>query len=403
MQLLPVVICLSATAFLSSFIHLPLHIISNGMNSGWIQSENICPQIPDYKIIVSDNDGCFSYGRLSNHKLESDTLSIYFAGDLMQHEAQIKSARTSAGSYDYSSIFKYVKDEIRKADIAVGNLEVTMGGLPYTGYPAFSAPDEYLYAINEAGFDVLLTANNHCLDRGRKGLERTIGMLDSLRIYRAGTYVDNSDRIHNYPLLVEKKGFKIVFLNFTYGTNGIKVSSPNVVNYIDKDQIKKDILKARLMRPDVIIACVHWGVEYKTIPNKEQTDLAEWLVKMGVNHVIGSHPHVVQPITVLEKNPTPDKSFIAYSLGNYISNMSAPQTDGGLSVTIKLKKTEGKTRLIDYKYSFVWTSRPLLNKKEKFYIVPEYLDEKFLNEIEVNRRKLYVEKASKIVNLYLDE
>lgn len=394
---------MSATAFLSSFIHLPVHIISNGINSGLIQPDKVCPQTSVHITAVSDSDGCLSSGRLPGHKLESDTISIYFAGDLMQHEAQIKSARTSEGSYDYSSCFKYVKDEIRKADIAVGNLEVTMGGLPYTGYPAFSAPDEYLYAIKDAGFDVLLTANNHCLDRGRKGLERTVGMLDSLRIYRAGTYIDDADRIHNYPLLVEKKGFKIVFLNFTYGTNGIKVSSPNIVNYIDKDQISKDILKARLMRPDIIIACVHWGVEYKTIPNKEQADLAEWLVKMGVNHVIGSHPHVVQPITVLEKNPTPDKSFIAYSLGNYISNMSAPQTDGGLSVTIMLKKTEGKTRLIDYKYSLVWTSRPLLNKKEKFYVVPEYLDEKFLNEIEVNRRKRYVENASGIVNLYLDK
>lgn len=137
-------------------------------------------------------------------------LTLLFAGDLMQHQAQINAARTSTG-YDYSDCFKFVKEEINRADIAIANLEVTLGGKPYRGYPAFSAPDEYLFAIRDAGFDVLITANNHCLDKGKKGLERTLLMLDSLQIPHAGTYVNTESREQQYPLLLEKTAFALPF------------------------------------------------------------------------------------------------------------------------------------------------------------------------------------------------
>lgn len=327
---------------------------------------------------------------------EADTLSIYFAGDLMQHSAQIQSARQKDGGYDYSDCFAFVKKDIRSADIAVGNLEVTLGGKPYTGYPAFSAPDEFLYAIRDAGFDVLMTANNHCLDRGRKGLERTIMLLDSLKLKHAGTYKNNEERIHQYPLLVEKKGFRIVFLNATYGTNGIPVSEPNIVNLIDREQIRNDILKARLMRPDVIIAVMHWGLEYKTKPSESERKLAKWLVDMGVDHVIGSHPHVVQPVEVLGKESSPQKHFVVYSLGNYISNMSARHTDGGMTVRLRFKKVNGITRLLDYDYSFVWTSRPSVSGRKAFVLYPQDIDNEYLNADEKSRMKRYLDDASSI-------
>ena len=173
----------------------------------------------------------------------------------MQHGEQIKAARTPSG-YNYTNCFKHVKEEISRADIAIGNLEVTLGGKPYAGYPSFSAPDEYLHAIQEAGFDVLLTANNHCLDRQRKGLERTLLMLDSLQIPSVGTYRHAEERQKRYPLLIEKNGFRIALLAYTYDTNGLRPQAPNIVNYIDKEQIKADILKARQMKPDAIIACI---------------------------------------------------------------------------------------------------------------------------------------------------
>ena len=214
----------------------------------------------------------------------------------MQHRAQIDAARTSDGKYDYSPCFSLVKEEISRADIAIGNLEVTLGGKPYQGYPTFSAPDEYLQAIKDAEFDVLLTANNHCLDRGKTGLERTITQIESFSIPYAGTYRNAIERKQLYPLFIRKKGFCIAILNYTYGTNGIKVSAPNIVNYIDKKTILKDIHSAQAVRPDAIIACMHWGEEYQSLPNREQCELADWLLKQGVTHIIGSHPHVIQPM-----------------------------------------------------------------------------------------------------------
>ena len=167
-------------------------------------------------------------------------ITLLFVGDLMQHKAQLDAARTDKGTYDYSPCFSLVKEQISGADIAIGNLEVPIGGKPYSGYPAFCAPDEYLYAIKEAGFNVLLTANNHCLDRGKKGLERTILMLDSLRIPYTGTYRNEEERRQRYPLLIHKNGFRIALLNYTYDTNGVKPSSPNIVNYIDKKIMRSE-------------------------------------------------------------------------------------------------------------------------------------------------------------------
>ena len=173
-----------------------------------------------------------------------ERIMLLFVGDLMQHDAQIKAARTPSG-YDYSDCFKHVAPEIKQADMAIANLEVTLGGKPYRGYPSFSAPDEFLHAVKEAGFDVLLTANNHCLERGKRGLERTIHLLDSLQVPFLGTYQNPEERTHRYPLMIEKNGFRLAFLAYTYGTNELKPSDPNIVNYIEREQMKEDILAAR--------------------------------------------------------------------------------------------------------------------------------------------------------------
>ena len=293
--------------------------------------------------------------------IPADTLRLLFVGDLMQHQGQINAARTAKG-YDYSTCFEYVKEEIGRADFAIANLEVTLGGKPYKGYPAFSAPDEYLTAIHDAGFNVLVTANNHSLDRGRAGLERTIQLIDTLKIPHAGTYVNAEAREKQYPLLLEKNGFRIVLLNYTYGTNGIPVTPPNIVNYIDTMIIAKDIEASKALQPDAIIACMHWGIEYQSLPNKEQKFLTDWLLQKGVSHIIGSHPHVVQPIEVRTDSLTNDKHLVVYSLGNYISNMSARRTDGGLMVRMELVK--------DSEYSLVWTARPMQSGKKNHQLLP---------------------------------
>ena len=301
--------------------------------------------------------------------MSADTLRLLFVGDLMQHQGQINAARTATGTYDYSACFEYVKEEIGSVDLAIANLEVTLGGKPYKGYPAFSAPDEFLTAIHDAGFNVLVTANNHSLDRGRSGLERTILLIDSLNIPHAGTYTNAEEREKKYPLLLEKNGFRIALLNYTYGTNGIAVTPPNIVNYIDTAIIAKDIEVSKTLHPDAIIACMHWGIEYQSLPDKEQKFLAGWLLQKGVDHVIGSHPHVVQPIEVRTDSLTNDKHLVVYSLGNYISNMSARRTDGGLMVRMELVK-DSTVRLNNCDYSLVWTARPIQSGKKNHQLLP---------------------------------
>jgi poly-gamma-glutamate synthesis protein (capsule biosynthesis protein) len=264
-------------------------------------------------------------------------ITLLFAGDFMQHQRQIDAAATDNG-YDYQDCFSLVKEEVSKADVAIGNLEVTLGGEPYGGYPGFSAPDEYMYAIRDAGFDVMTLANNHCLDKGRNGLERTIHKLDSLNIPHLGTYLNIEEREKKYPLIIEKKGFRIALLNYTYATNGLRVKKPNVVNYIGKNIILRDVKKARDKNADVIIACMHWGTEYQSVPDSAQTDLANWLFAHGVNHIIGSHPHVVQPMEMRYDHINDQQHVLVYSLGNYLSDMSAMKTDGGVMFKMELCK-----------------------------------------------------------------
>lgn len=295
-------------------------------------------------------------------------VTLLFAGDLMQHITQINAAKTANGTYDYSSYFDKVSTYIQSFDLAVANLEVTLGGKPYSGYPRFCAPDEYLYAIKDAGFDILETANNHSVDSGKKGIERTVQMLDSLQIPHFGTYINQQEREKNYPLIVEKNGIKIAFLNYTYDTNGIPIPAPNIVNIINKDQMSADIMKAKAQSPDVIIACMHWGIEYAMVPNAAQRELADWLFSQGVTHIIGGHPHVVQPLE-LRADANGDKHLLAYSLGNFISNQWMENSDGGMVVSLTLEK-DSVTRLTDCNYSLVWVSRPPVSHQKNHRIYP---------------------------------
>lgn len=329
-----------------------------------------------------------------------DRLTLLFVGDLMQHQAQIDAARTGPSTYDYAACFQHVRDEIKRADVAIGNLEVTLGGPPYRGYPAFSAPDEFLYALQQTGFDVLLTANNHCLDRGPKGLQRTIARLDSVGMAHAGTYVDAAQREAIYPLLIEKKGFRLAILNYTYGTNGLQPRPPHIVNYIDKEQMRTDILKARRLCPDVIIACMHWGVEYRSLPEKAERELADWLLAQGVDHVIGSHPHVLQPVEVKRDARTPARHVVAYSLGNFLSNMSQEKTDGGMLLKLELQRVFRITRLVDCSYALVWTARPALSGKKNFELYPATFVEQSLRNQEAKWMERFLEGTRRLFGQY---
>ena len=295
-----------------------------------------------------------------------DSISLYFAGDMMQHKAQLDAALQTDGTYNYSGCFTQVISEIEAADIAVCNFETTLGGAPYTGYPQFCSPDAYAQAVRDAGFDIFLTANNHCMDTRTRGLVRTLDVLDSLGIKHLGTYRNQAERDSSYPFMIERNGMRIALLNYTYDTNGIPVAPPCIVNYIDTTIIKADIRRARQLKADCIIACMHWGTEYMLQPDAQQKKLEDWLYAHGVDHIIGSHPHVVQPVRTLpDYRNRPIRHLTVWSLGNYISNMSAPNTFNGLAVTLYLKKNILDTRMVRYDIHPNHTIRP------QFIVVPE--------------------------------
>jgi poly-gamma-glutamate capsule biosynthesis protein CapA/YwtB (metallophosphatase superfamily) len=342
---------------------------------------------------------CSTQARTNNGTVADSTkhITLLFVGDLMQHTGQIDAAAVG-DTYNYNDCFKYVKNNIQSADVAIANFEVTLGGKPYHGYPSFSAPDEYLRAIKDAGFDVLLTANNHCLDTGKRGLERTIVMMDSLKIPHLGTYRNEEERSAHYPFLLQKNGFRIVLLNYTFGTNGNKVRQPNVVNYIDRNQIEADIVAAQMMHPDAIIACLHWGIEYKQQPEKTVRDLVQWLLAHGVTHVIGGHPHVIQPIEI-NRDAQGLQHVVVYSLGNYISNMSVPNTTGGMEVKLELEK-DSVTRLKDFTYSLVYTSRPSVSGHKNYELIPTANPPQWLNAKDRNMMKSFVNSTHQLFKVY---
>ncbi len=302
-------------------------------------------------------------------QIPADSLTLLFMGDIMGHDSQIRSARQADSvSYDYHSCFKYIQNEISLADIAIANLEVTLAGPPYKGYPQFSSPDALAVACKDAGMDVLVTANNHCLDRGKSGLRRTINVLDSLRIPHTGTFISYDAKDSLSPLIIEKNNFKIALVNYTYGTNGIPVPPGVVVNINQMDSLKHDIEKAKSMNPDAIILFIHWGIEYQKEPNAEQVNLAAFCFNQGVNIIIGSHPHVIQK-SIFEKTENKNR-FVVYSLGNFISNQKTPGTDGGQMVKLKLSKRYGIATIDTANYILTWIYGPYLDGQKKFFILP---------------------------------
>lgn len=337
---------------------------------------------------------------------DTTRLSLLFLGDIMQHDSQIADAYDPVtGQYDYNPCFQPVGPYTLPADVAIGNLELTLAGPPYKGYPQFSAPDELLVALKNIGMDVLVTANNHCVDRGRPGLERTIQMLDSFRILHTGTFVDEAERLNLTPLLIEKNGFRIALLNYTYGTNGLPVYQPNIVNLIDTALIRKDLDRARASRPDAIIVFTHWGSEYQSFPSAWQRTVAEFCFSKGAMIVIGAHPHVLQPMAWdRQKN-----KMVVYSLGNFVSGQRKRYTDGGAMIRIELEKVRLGNNLtatgIDTAgYILQWVHRTRDAEKNYFiYPVPtlERQPGKYLkDEGSVQAFKTFVDDSRALLNTH---
>ena len=312
---------------------------------------------------------------------DSTEIKIVFAGDIMGHEPQFLAALQSDKTYEYRDNYRFVKEYISAADVAVANLEVTLAGPPYSGYPMFSSPDAVAVAVKDAGFDVLQTSNNHTCDKGGKGVKRTLNVLDSLGIEHFGSYRSADEAETNHPFMKDVKGIKIAMLNYTYGTNGMSVPVGTVVNLIDTLVIQKDLAKAKTAGADFIIATYHWGIEYQRNEGAEQRKIAEFTAKHGADLIIGGHPHVVQPIKKIQGEK--DSIYVIYSLGNYISNQRDRYKNGGIMTEITLVKTIDKTYLKNITYLPVWVYKKL-TPKVSYTLVPGFMDSTIVKDTIIN-------------------
>lgn len=298
-------------------------------------------------------------------------ISLLFIGDIMGHDTQIWSAENrETKQYDYNDVFDHIRSEISEADLSFANLEVTLAGPPYKGYPQFSSPAALAVACKNAGIDCLVTANNHSVDRGLDGINRTIMRLDSIGISHTGTFVNRAAKDSLQPLVLTRNGISVALLNYTYGTNGIRVPEPAIVNMLNKDLITNDIEKAKLKKPDILVLFLHWGTEYDTVPSPEQSALADYFFSKGVDLIIGSHPHVLQKMVWSRDEETNKDKILVYSLGNFVSNQRKPKTDGGAMVRIEILKQGDSFRITEAGYYLIWVYTPVVNDRTKFYILP---------------------------------
>ena len=367
-----------------------------------------------YEISSTDTSNNISENTEKSSKNEETdvTFTLTAIGDVMCHNTQYWDAYDKdTGEYDFSYVFDNISFYTKTTDITVGSLETSFAGEErgYSNYPTFNSPDNLAYSLKKIGVDVLSTAGNHCLDMGFSGLSRTIDVLDDADISHLGTYKTQEDR--DAILFKYVKGIKIAFINYTYGTNGISVPSDKsfCVNLIDKDLIKKDIESAKSQKADLIVACMHWGTEYRTTANSEQEELADFLFQNGVDVILGNHPHVLEQMekrTVTLENGSTKDGFVIYALGNFICDQNAENTRNSIILNLTITKhIDGKISIdkADYIPIYMYKNSSLSIKKMKLLDIEKSISEydsgtnTSIGQTNYNYLKQQLEKIKNIV------
>lgn len=270
---------------------------------------------------------------------ENAKVTLVAVGDNLIHNTLIAAGEQDDGSLDYTSLYANIKPEIEKADIAVIDQETILGGsdFEYTGYPMFNSPWEIGDAAIAAGFDIFNCATNHTMDMGWAGIEKEIEYFSNQKnVVQLG--VNASEEDYNKITYYEKNGIIFSLLNYTYGTNDIPLpqDKPWCVNLMDKDKITKDITEARA-NSDVVIVFPHWGTEYSFEVSDYQEQYTKLFSDLGVDIVIGCHPHVIEPVKWVTNESSGKKMLVYYSLGNFISHqIDSENLIGGMAqVTIE--------------------------------------------------------------------
>jgi poly-gamma-glutamate capsule biosynthesis protein CapA/YwtB (metallophosphatase superfamily) len=305
------------------------------------------------------------------------TAEICFVGDLMCHSTQFNYAKIGVDTFDFTGVYREVKQYLSAADLTVGNLETVIAGKNkgYSGYPYFNAPDDYIYALKDAGFDLLITANNHALDQGWEGVERTIEVINEYKIHRTGTFLSQEDR--DSLRIFQINSIKIAILAYSENTNGLPIPKGKdfVINLIDEELIKRDIDKAREKNVDVVLVHLHYGPEYNREPSDYQKQIVRKIIELGADIIIGGHPHVVQPVDFfITNNIKLDSGFVAYSLGNFISNQRWRYSDAGIILNIQISKNKftDSVYISEVNYLPTWVFRGQTDFGREYIILPAH-------------------------------
>ncbi len=325
----------------------------------------------DSKVNVDDN----------NH---STSISLIMAGDNLINDKLYNAAKKDDGSYDFKSMYSYIKDIVKNYDLAYYNQETILGGseIGVSSYPAFNSPYEVGDATIDTGFNLVSLATNHTLDRGEKAIINSLNYWNNKsNVLTSGSYLSNNDR--NKVNIKEVNNITYTMLNYTYGTNGIKVpegkeylvniwpctgnNPDNDTKYQEyKEVVKKDILRVR-DKVDLLIVAMHFGVEYTHVPTNYQIDMAEFLSSLGVDIIIGTHPHVIMPITYI------NDTLVIYSLGNFLSAQDTNNdynTIVGLLSSIKITKNIDKDNNSSIKLSDLNNELIYTTNKDGYKIIP---------------------------------
>ncbi|MBO5260617.1 MAG: CapA family protein [Agathobacter sp.] len=288
---------------------------------------------------------------------EDNSLRIVMVGDMLMHMKVVNSGKQEDGTYNFDHLFENVKDTIEEADLAIVNQETILGGeeLGYSGYPSFNSPTELGDAEVKAGFDVILHATNHALDKKKNGVMNCMEFWDTNYPDIEYLGINKSQQEQDEDIYVyEENGIKIAILNYTYGTNGIKTPSdmPYLVNYLKEDKIRADVEKAESIA-DFTIVCPHWGTEYRLESDAKQEKWTKLFFECGVDLVIGTHPHVIEPVEWITDEQG-NGMLVYYSIGNFVNGTSSTKGDlthrmvGGIADVTLERNESGEVVIADY-------------------------------------------------------
>lgn len=306
---------------------------------------SLCLIIPSQKIAKKQLNTSQKVSKkvVKTVKIKAPTYATITAvGDTICHDRiNAQAYNTASQSYHYTSLFTHISDHFKNKDVCIANLETTISSQRrISGYPSFNSPSTLIDDLKTLGINVVSTANNHCLDTGYQGLVSTLNTLDDKQMAHTGTY--RTPQEQNKILIKNLHGIKTAFLSFTYGTNyPLNKTYSYAINKADQDTIKRQITLAKKQGAEAIIASMHWGVEYQLKENKTQDDLSNFLIQNGVNVILGSHPHVLEPmkkVTIKDDQGITHQGFVIYSLGNFFSSQVQPHTHESIILDLRLKK-----------------------------------------------------------------